>query len=134
MKTILIYYSLFCSLLIISGCSKDNNPANSDSQSIIGKWKILTTNGIDISSAGGTYDIIETKITESWVIPSCTKIYSYTKNGNQYTTILQSTTCSIQGNDPSNVPGYKATGTFTVNGNKLTITLEKGTVVVCQRI
>lgn len=134
MKNLLIYFFLLCSLLIIFRCSKEDNPANSDSQNIIGKWRILTTNGIDISSAGGIYDITETQITESWQLYSCTKIYSYTKNGNQYTTILQSTTCSFQGNDPSNVPGYKATGTFVVTGNKLTITLEKGTIVVCQRI
>mgnify|MGYP000070727937 CR=1 FL=1 len=135
MKKLLTYIFLFYSLLIIiPGCKKDENPTTPDSGSVIGKWRILTSNGIDVSNAGGTFDITETQITESWAAFSCTKVYSYTKSGNNYTTILQSTTCSIQGNDPSNVPGYKATGTFVVSGNKLTITLEKGTVVVCQRM
>lgn len=40
----------------------------------------------------------------------------------------------MQGNNPSNVPGYKASGTFIVDGNKLTISFEKGNIVVCQRI
>lgn len=40
----------------------------------------------------------------------------------------------MKGVDPSVLPGYKATGTFTMNGNKHTISLEKGTIVIYLRI
>ncbi len=72
-KNLLTYLLLLCSLqMVFSGCSKKENPVIPESGNVIGKWRILTSNGIDVSSAGGTFDITETQITESWTDFSCT--------------------------------------------------------------
>lgn len=135
-KLNIIIFFLLSAGVIIAGCKKNENPTSSStgsSGSIIGKWKIVTSNGIDISSAGGTFDIAETQITESWQSYSCSKTYSYTTSGNKYTTTLQTTTCN-QGSDPSNVPGYKASGTYSISGNKLTLNDSGGAITVCEKI
>lgn len=138
-KKSFLFLLLISASVIFAGCKKEENPVNNNnngggSGSVLGKWKILTSNGADISFAGGTYDISESQIVENWTAFQCNKVYSYTKSGNTYTTTLQTSACDYQGGDPSNVPGYTATGTFNVSGNKLTINLQNGTTAVCERI
>ena len=123
---------LFAAGILMYSCKKNESPTSSSPASLIGKWKIVTSNGIDMSSAGGTFDITSTQITESWQIYSCSKVYTYTTSGNNYTTTLQTTSCN-QGSDPSNVPGYKASGTYSISGSKLTLN-SGGNVTVCQKM
>ena len=130
-------FILFTAGILMYSCKKNDSPTGSNSTSsssgsFIGKWKIVTSNGTDITSAGGTFDITAAQITESWQAYSCSKVYTYTTSGNNYTTTLQTTSCS-QGSDPSNVPGYKASGTYSISGSKLTLN-SNGNVTVCERI
>ncbi len=132
--SVIVFY-LFMIGVILSGCKKNDSPTsqNSAKTGLIGKWKILTSNGVDVSAYDMTLDITEKQITMQIPTYSCTKVYSYTTSGNNYSTTLQSTTCN-QGSDSSNVPGYKAGGTYSISGNKLTMKESGGTVNVCERI
>ena len=134
-KFYLAGFILLAAGILMYSCKKSDSPTNSTSSSsgsFIGNWKIVTSNGVDVSSAGGTFDITTAQITESWQVYTCSKVYTYTTSGNNYTTTLQTTTCN-QGSDPSNVPGYKASGTYSVSGSKLTLD-SGGNVTICERI
>lgn len=133
MRSLLHPLLLAALALTISACSSDNPVDSRDDAGLIGKWRILTSNGVDITFAGGTLDISENRIVESWQLLSCTKTYSYTKDGSSFSTTLQSTNCQ-QGSDPSNVVGYQASGTYKISKNKLTLNHENGTVSVSEKI
>ena len=133
MKTAYRTILFLLAVVTLQGCTSDNPVDSGDDASLIGKWRILTSNGADISSVGGSLDISASQIVESWQLLSCAKTYSYTEDGKNYTTTLQSTNCQ-QGSDPSNVVGYTATGTYKISKNRLTLNLENGSVTVAEKM
>lgn len=119
MKKFNLLYILLIGLLIVSACNKDNNPAESNGDNLVGTW-VLTK--ITVVS-GGNLEITPSSIgTSATIIIKSDRTFTATTTDAEGTTTETGTWSVANGKITMKTSdGTSEEIPYTLNGNKLTI-------------